>query len=133
MDMEHTNHNWDSASKKVLNEAGLHKAPADFMPNIMNAIAKAGLQHIQYKPLISKKGWFVILLAGVTILALIVLNIPIERNYLDGVNLSVADKLKEAIGPLEFSKTVLYSIGFLGLFLIQLPFLKRLLDRRVSR
>lgn len=131
--MEHTKHNWDSASKKVLNEAGLHKAPANFMPNIMEAIAKAGLEHIKYRPLISKKGWFIILMVVTAVLALIVLNVPIERNYLEGVDLSVADKLKEAIGPIEFSKTVLYSIGFLGLFLIQLPFLKRLLDRRGTR
>lgn len=128
--MEQSKHTWDTASRKVVNEAGLQKAPDDMLPNIMDAIAKAGLKHIQYKPLISKKSWVYMLLTLAAILTVIVLGVPVEKYYLNGVDLSFTEKLSELVGTIKISKTALYSIGFLGLFLIQIPFLKRLMDKQ---
>ncbi len=128
--MKQAKHTWDSASKKVLNEAGLEKAPIDMLPNIMDAIAKAGLQHIQYKPLISKRAWLYIGLVVTAIFAIIVFGVPFERYYFNNVDLQLANKLDAFLGELKISKTLLYSIGFLGLFIVQIPFLKRLLDKQ---
>ncbi len=126
--MEQSKHTWDSASKKVLNEAGVQKAPEDLMLNILDAIAKAGIEHIAYKPLISKKILLFIALAAVALLSIIVFLVPVEKYYLDGVDLSIGDRFSAFFGSIQFSKTVLYGVGFLGLFLIQIPFLKRILD-----
>lgn len=126
--MEQSKHTWDSASKKVLNEAGLEKAPEDVMTNIMAAIAKAGVHHIQYKPLISKKTLWFVLLGAIALFVILVLSVPIDKYYMDGVDLSFGERVTAALGSIKFSKTVVYGVGFLGLFLIQIPLLKRMLD-----
>ncbi|MEP2934922.1 MAG: hypothetical protein ABJM06_04340 [Gilvibacter sp.] len=126
--MEQSKHTWDSASKKVLNEAGLEKAPEDVMTNIMAAIATAGIHHIKYKPLISKKTLLLALLGFVALFVILIFSVPIEKYYMDGVDLTIGERFTAVLGSIKFSKTVLYGVGFLGLFLIQIPFLKRMLD-----
>ena len=126
--MEQSKHTWDSASKKVLNEAGLEKAPEDVMANIMAAIATAGVQHIKYKPLISKKSLLLTLLGFIALFVILIFSVPIEKYYMDDVDLTIGERFTAVLGSIKFSKTVLYGVGFLGLFLIQIPFLKRMLD-----
>jgi hypothetical protein len=126
--MEQSKHTWDSASKKVLNEAGVIKAPANLMPSIMDSIAKAGLHHIQYKPLLSKRTLLFIVLGAVAVFSIIIMAVPVEKYYLDGVNLSIGERIAAFFGAITLSKPVLYGLGFLGLFLVQIPFLKRIID-----
>lgn len=115
----------DAQTRKYLNEAGIDKAPEGTYAAIMDQITALNAYSITYKPLISRKGWLLIIVA----LALFLVGVfwvPIEKFYLN--NIPQLGSFDEFLKQLQVSDTTLYAIGFLGLFLLQLPFLKRLLD-----
>ena len=115
----------DAQTRKYLNEAGIDKAPEGTYAAIMDQITALNAYSIAYKPLISRKGWLAII--GVFVLFLVgVFWVPIEKFYLN--NIPQLGGLDELLGQLQVSNTTLSAVGFLGLFLLQLPFLKRLLD-----
>ena len=119
----------DALARKYVNEAGIDKAPQGTYDAIMKQIEALNAYSISYKPLISRKGWFLIA-TFVLIFFVGLFWVPIERFYLDTLPEMSSLKISEVLAKLELSKTTLYAIGFLGLFLIQLPFLKRVLDSK---
>ena len=119
----------DALARKYVNEAGIDKAPQGTYDAIMKQIEALNAYSISYKPLISRKGWFLIA-TFVLIFFVGLFWVPIERFYLDNLPEMSSLKISEVLAKLELSKTTLYAIGFLGLFLIQLPFLKRVLDSK---
>lgn len=119
----------DALARKYVNEAGIDKAPQGTYDAIMKQIEALNAYSISYKPLISRKGWFLIA-TFVLIFFVGLFWVPIERFYLDTLPEMSSLKISEVLAKLELSKTTLYAIGFLGLFLIQLPFLKRILDSK---
>lgn len=111
--------------KKSVQEAGLLKPSLDFSQRVMTAVAKNAAAKTVYRPLITKPVW-VLLGFMVAACILILFFFPSEGISLfdrwEWVKLS---NIEFSVPTLELSKTVTYAIGFLVLFLVQIPFLKR--------
>ena len=96
----------------------------------MTAVASQSVVQKNYQPLISNKVWFG--LAASLVIGIVLLNIfPIaSTGYLD--QFSFTDKLRFNVNLPEFkvSKTMIYGVGFLSLFLLQIPFIKYYHNKR---
>jgi len=121
----------DEIIKKLLQEAPLEKPSLDFSNNVMQQLEKQKASQT-YRPLISKTAWGAI--AVIFILGLLWVYFNPASNMYDVGNLTFTEKLKIK-NPFEafaFSKTTQYAIGFMVLFLLQIPFLKRILEKNHS-
>jgi hypothetical protein len=121
--MEEQFKNIDRLTEKLVKDAGIHKPSANFLGDVMSAVNKTAIKQ-EYKPLISRATWFIIAtLFAVSFVTLYFYSTP-ELSLLQDLNLF--EKLSFEIPTSEFQvpKTMVYAIGFLGLFLFQIPFLK---------
>lgn len=111
-----------------MKELPLDAPSPDFTANVMERIT-AKTTVTQYQPLISKSAWIVISLLFLGALAWLYWNpsstlIPSETlSFLDKVEMG--NPFKE----MQLPKTVVYAMGVMVLFLIQIPFLKRMMER----
>ena len=128
--MEKQSKNIDRITKNILKDAGLHQPSTNFLSNVMQTIeAQSVRQPIVYKPLISKTTW--ILLFALTTAVLVLLFIfPVfsETSFFSQFTLPEQFKFEFNLPEMNLSKTTIYGIGFLSLFLLQIPFLKRQLN-----
>jgi len=123
--MEKPSKNIEKITQDWVREAGLEQPSSAFVRNVMNAIEKKSATQKVYRPLISKRGWGMVAAVFVVSVTLLYL-FPIgELNYFNDVNLAEVPTIKNPFAGLEVSKTMIYGIGFLALFLVQIPFLKR--------
>lgn len=116
----------DRLMKKLLNEAGTEKPSIDFKSRIMMKIEARNAEIKPYEPLISRPVWIV--LGGTfvaSILALYFINTDLSFKY--DLNFDLLNALK--IPSINLSKTMQLGIAFVALFLLEVPFLKRFLDR----
>jgi len=122
----------DKKTKEYLVEAGLETPSMGFTSKVMDQIAEVELRTSTYQPLISKNGWAVMALFVVASTLLL---------YFAPINTWERFELNEffSIGDVrlnwnfwEPSKTMFYWMVFVGLFLVQIPFLKRLHDKTIS-
>lgn len=115
----------DKLIKKLLNEAGTEKPSADFKKRIMMRIEARNAEIRPYEPLISISVWIgivfgvIIFIAGVTYL-----NSDIS---FPGFNFDIPNLVN--IPDFNLSRTMQIAFGFVSLFFLQVPFLKRFLDR----
>ena len=112
----------------LVKEAGLEKPGPDFTDSIMSKITPKTASQV-YRPLISKTAWIVIGLIAVAVSVFLLL-VPMGTlawggQLMDGLSLEAAPSWQP-----ELSKTTLYALGCLALFLVQIPFLKRLIVQR---
>lgn len=116
----------DRLMKKLLNEAGTEKPSANFKSSIMMKIEAKNAKIKPYEPLISKNGWVMIaaiFLISMTGLSYLYSDLSISYNLnFDFLHLMELPKI-------DLSRTMQYAIAFVALFLLQIPFLKRFLDR----
>lgn len=106
-------------------EAGLEQPPGNFVKNVMQSINAQVVGQRVYRPLLSKRGWFLASAFFVASIALLYF-FPIgELNYLNDVKIIELPAIKNPFEGVEVSKTMIYGIGFLALFLVQIPFLKK--------
>lgn len=127
--MEKQSKHFDKITHQLINEAGLENPSPDFFSNVMDKIeVKNASQPIVYQPLISIKMW--ILLFVITIVSVVLLmTFPIiSTNTI--YQIPSLSSLSFDIKEIKLSKTVIYGLGFLSLFLIQIPFLKKQIDQR---
>jgi hypothetical protein len=127
--MEEQFKNIDKLTKKLVKEAGIHKPSANFLNNVMSVVEQKSIKRV-YEPLISRSAWIVI---GVLFVAsLILLYFYSSSQFILFNDLHLSQKLNfyNPFSAIKFSKTTVYAISFLGLFLIQIPFLKRLMEQR---
>jgi len=123
--MEKPSKNIEKITQDWVREAGLEQPSSAFVRNVMNAIEKKSATQKVYRPLISRWGWGMVAAVFVVSVTLLYL-FPIgELNYFNNVNLAEVPTIKNPFAGLEVSKTMIYGIGFLALFLVQIPFLKR--------
>lgn len=101
----------------------------DFTHKVMERIS-AQSTVTQYQPLIPKTAWVFIVLGLLASMVWLYWN-P-SSSLLPGDSVSLIDKITwtNPFEKLNLSKTMVYALGFLALFLLQIPFLKRLHDRQ---
>lgn len=122
----------------LIKEAELHHPSANFSKNVMAQIeASVQQKGIVYKPLISKRAWMII----ATVISMLVITIAFltdpNTSILNSIDLSFFNLEAISIGnPMSgftFHKTTVYGILFLAaLFFVQIPILKRRIDRSFS-
>ena len=128
--MEKQPENIDRITKKIIKDAGLHQPSKDFFSNVMEAIeSQSTSASIVYKPLISKTTWMLIFaIATVVLVLLFVFPIFSETSLINPITIPEQFKFNFTLPEMKLSKTTIYGVGFLSLFLLQIPFLKRQLN-----
>ena len=112
--------------QKLMGEAGLEKPSGNFSANVMKAIAVKKVV-VEYKPLISKRGWTIIL----AVIAISFLGIyPMTGQYSLIPNFSFPQMPNFSFPEMEISRTMTWAIAFVALFLLEIPFLKRFIEKQ---
>jgi len=128
--MEKSSKKIDKITQEIIRSGGLHKPSDHFMENVMEVVSTLESEKISYSPLISKKIWTILSLTFMAIIAYVLLFSNADYAFLE--NLVLFDKMAAfdlSLPEMKLSKEIIYGIGFLGLFLLQIPLLKRQLDR----
>ncbi len=124
--MEEQFKNIDRLTEKLVKDAGINKPSANFLSDVMSAVNQTAIKQ-EYKPLISRSTWFIIgTLFAALFVALYFYSTP-ELSLLQDLNLFEKLSFEIPTSELKVPKTMVYAIGFLGLFLFQIPFLKNYL------
>jgi len=115
----------------LVKEAGLESPSKEFTKNVMAHLKpKTETTAVVYRPLIGKTTWIVIGLLALAVLLFVffvpVGALPMANNLFDGISLELGNGWQP-----ELSKTSMYALGCMALFLVQIPFLKRYLEQRV--
>ena len=120
----------DQLLKDLISQAGLEQPGQDFKSNLMDLIEQKSAEKIRYKPLIGKKVWLFIAASLATIMVVIFLypSKPFEKFGLSYNN----DIINNIIPDMSASNTLVYGVLFLSLFIFQIPFLKKYLERANS-
>ncbi len=130
--MEKRSKDIDKVTQKLVNDAGLHQPSTAFLTHVMEAVSKQTYSQKVYQPLISKRGWGIFAIILVVSILLLYIFPTTQDTFIDqfinSENLSVNFQLPE----FKLSKTMIYGIGFLALFLLQIPFLKRFIVKNYS-
>lgn len=105
--------------KKIVKEAGREKASPDFLKNVMSAIEAKQTSSLVYKPLISRNVWFVlVVIICFSIFGLFLITTDYSLNWNFGFMNYIS------VPKINLSSTMLYAIGFVSLFFLQIPFLQ---------
>jgi len=119
----------ENFTDKALERAGLEKPSVSFLDDVMEKVEQTSIQTV-YTPLVTKKGWWLVAAVFVGVVAMLYFYQPEILPYFS--NSIQTPMFKNPFEDVEVSKTTIYAIGFLGLFLVQLPFLKRLIGNQQS-
>ena len=134
---DHLEQHLDKLAKKVVKSSAKESPSLDFTANVMAQIEAANISHITvYKPLISKRTWFIIATLAVIGFGYLLYSGNSEGlGLLDKVDFSVLsnNKVAEVLSGIKFSKTFMYVVGLGGLmFFIQILLMKHYLNKRLE-
>ena len=125
---------------KMMKETSLEPPSFNFTDRVMDQVLTlASSKAMVYEPLISKKGWALILLSVMAITCYIVLGAKTESSdFMDNIDFSVLsnNKISNMLSNLKVPdvsvpKTFGYALMFLGVMLcVEIPFLKHYLNQR---
>ena len=117
----------DKLMKRLLKEAGAEKPTLDFKQNLMAKLAARERVIRPYEPLISKTAWLVIFSIGI----FVILGLNFWESDVD-INFAFNFKLPQLIdfSRISISQNMLYAFGCVALFIVQIPFVKRLIDKQ---
>ncbi|WP_010228783.1 hypothetical protein [Gillisia marina] len=105
--------------KKIIKETGREKASPDFYKNVMRAIEAKQTSKLVYKPLISQNVWIALVLAiSLSVFGLFLMTTGFSMNW----NFSFMNYI--SVPKINLSSTMIYAIGFISLFFLQIPFLQ---------
>ncbi|WP_412986055.1 hypothetical protein [Pontimicrobium sp. IMCC45349] len=131
----HTDQHLDKLVERVIKSSPLESPSKDFTASIMSKIETASVgTSTVYKPLISKTGWLLIILALVSVSVYMMVG-NVSNSWLQSLDYSVItnNKMTEAVSGITFSKSLTYAIVLFGLmFLIQIPLLKNIHNKRLG-
>lgn len=127
--MEKLSQKQEENLKSIFHEVGLEKPSKDFVSNIMNVIETSENTVKVSKPLISKKGWVLIISVFVISCGALLFYPGQGSDFFNTVFTYRADFTKKAFQGFEISKTLVMGIALLGLFLFQLPFLIKMTSK----
>ncbi len=122
--MEKSHDKLEQITNKWVEEAGIEQPSANFVSNVMGVIDAKATRKQVYRPLISRKAWLWVAAMAVASIALIYY-LPEGQNSLFTNLEAPLLSFERPFQGVELSKTMIYAIGFLALFLVQIPFLKR--------
>ena len=109
-------------TRDLLKSAGLSTPSEGFSNRLMQTIVSRQVAKNVYQPLLSKKAWGVlVILLMIVVIAIFVLPLN-QESLLD--KLGMTSNFNFSFPEFKLSKTFTYAIGFLALFLVQIPFLK---------
>lgn len=116
--------------KKMIKDAGLSKPSSNFAQSVLASVQANSRPQPIYRPLLSKKVW-IILLAIILIAFIGIYYLPFsnEQSLLEKAGLTNSFDFRLSLPDFRISRTLTYAIGFMALFLIQIPFLKRYLEK----
>ena len=128
--MEKQSKNIDRITKKIIKDAGLEQPSTDFFSIVMEAIESQSVSpSMVYQPLISKKIWMVLFaLTAAVLVLLFIFPVFSETSLINPITIPEQFKFSFNLPEMKLSKTTIYGVGFLSLFLLQIPFLKRQLN-----
>ncbi len=115
--------------KKLLDEAGSEKPSSDFKSRLMMKLEARNIELKPYKPLISGSIWVGIACLLLVAMASLYLLDP-ETSISYEINLNFLQFLD--FPQINLSRNMQYAIAFIALFFLQVPFLKRFIDREYS-
>lgn len=122
--------------KNLVKEAGLETPSVNFLKSVMEQVElSANEVSPVYKPLISKKVWFMVGVAIAVLLCTIPFLSESKESILSTIDFSFFNQIsfKNPFSEFTFHKTTEYGILFLALlFLIQITILKRRIDKSFS-
>ncbi len=135
--VEDINKKLDDFVEKVVKDSSLESPSLDFTNKIMSKIETISQSEITvYRPLISKKAWFIIATLIIGGLTYLMLGDNMQTTgWFDSLDYSLItnNKITEKIGSVTFSKTLMYAITFFAVvFFIQIPLLKNYFDKRLE-
>lgn len=127
--MEEQFNKQDALLKKLLKETPLDKPSPLFLQKVMQKV-EATTSKKAYQPLISKWGILAIVLS--LLAGCLWLYFNPGSSLIDTNAISWRDKIQfsNPFENLKLSKTVLYAVGVMALFLVQIPFLKRIVENK---
>ena len=126
--MEEPFNKQDRLVEQLLKELPLEKPSRDFTKNVMRHIEHK-VTRTAYRPLIPKHLWWFIGLVFAAGLYWLYLNPATSLVDMKSYGLMDASNWKNPLENLQLPITAIYAISFMALFLIQIPFLKRLIDK----
>lgn len=129
IEMEERYNREDELMKSLLKEAGTEKPSSDFKSNIMMRLESRKTELSPYEPLISKSVWM--MLGGGMIASILALYL-INTEYFFDYNLDFEFLSSVKLPSIDLSRTMQIAIAFVALFFLEVPFLKRFLDREYS-
>ncbi len=105
--------------KKIIKETGREKASPDLYRNVMSAIEAKQSSRFVYEPLISRNVWIALgLLISLSVFGLILMTTGFSMNWNFGFMNYIS------VPKINLSSTMIYAIGFVSLFFLQIPFLQ---------
>lgn len=116
----------DELVKKMLNEAGIEKPSAAFKSRIMMAVENRKPVTV-YTPLIPKFVWYIVtgcLITAVGVLYIMYADVSLSWSF----DFRIPQFIE--LPSIRLSQTMQYAIAFVALFFLQIPFLKRFVDRQ---
>lgn len=130
---DHLEQRLDKLAKKVVKSSKLESPSLDFTANVMQQVEASQISHITvYKPLISKRAWYVIAVLVIGGLLYSIFGGLQSTALLESVDLSIIsdNQVTNAISGITISKILGYAIGVGGLFwFIQISIAKHLIDK----
>lgn len=118
----------DASIRKWIKETPLERPSPDFMQKVMRGVERSVAKK-EYQPLIPPKAWFVIIILFVAGVSWIYINPSSSLIDLGTSTWKDQISVKNPFESLKVSRTMLYAIGFMALFLFQIPILKRIIDK----
>lgn len=128
--MEKPSKKTHTCTQNWVKEAGLVKPSPTFSMEVLQKIETVSQRH-HSKPLISSVGW-VLILSIVLLSAVILYVYPLKLSVWDTIVAQSTQKWNESMNAIKISDSSFYAFVFLSLFLIQLPFLKKLVDKQLE-
>lgn len=116
----------DELIRKLLHEAGTEKPSAAFKSRIMMAVENRK-PVTAYTPLIPKFVWYIVtgcLITAVGGLYIMYADVSLSWSF----DFRLSDYID--LPGIRLSQTMQYAVGFIALFFLQVPFLKRFIDRQ---
>ncbi len=126
----------DAFAKKYIKEIPVESPSVNFTANLMNTISQLQTEKtIVYKPLISKKGWFVVVAAVIAVVLISFKSSKESIFTMPEINLSFLEKFSFSgvFESVSVSTSTLYlAILFSVLIFIQIFYLKGYFEKQIN-